>query len=70
MSFGLDEWYTVSAMFIMNANEDWSTFAGEEHIFLFVDGDAVPSKNRNGPIITDLTNAHERLRKVRKGIGS
>ena len=69
MPFGLDEWYMVSAMFITNTNDDWFTLAGDEYICLFVDGDAVTSKNGNGAIITDLTNAHERLGEVRKGIG-
>ena len=51
-----------------NANEDWFTLAGDEDICLFVDGDVEPSKNGNGAIITDLTDAHDRLKEVRKGI--
>ena len=69
MPLGLDEWYVVSAMFVTNANEDWFTLVGDEDICLFVDGDAIMSKNGNGAIITDLTDAHERLREVGKGIG-
>ena len=69
MPFGLDEWYTVSAVFITNANEDWFTLAGDEDSSLFVEGDAIMSKNGNGAIITDCTDAHERLREVGKGIG-
>jgi len=68
MPLGLDERYVVSAMFVTNANEDWFTLAGDEDICLFVDGDAFTSKNGNGAIITDLTDAHERLREVGKGI--
>ena len=49
--------------------EDWFTLAGDEDICLFVDGDAIMSKNGNGAIITDRTDAHERLREVGKGIG-
>ena len=67
-ALGLDEWYTVSAVFILDANDDWFTLAGDEDMYLLVDGDAFTSENGNGVIITDLTDTHERLREVGKGI--
>jgi len=49
--------------------KDWFTLAGDEDICLFVDDDAFMSENGNGAIITDLSDTHERLREVGKGIG-
>ena len=65
-ALGLDEWYTVCAMFVTNANEDWFTPAGDEDTCLFVDGDAILCEDGNGALIGGFTDTHAGSRKVIK----
>ena len=45
LSAVLDERYTVAAMFVADSYEERLTLAGDEHIGIFVDGDAVFGEN-------------------------
>ena len=69
LSFGLYKGNAVTTVVVSHSNENWDTLASDEDVLFFVDRHPITSENRDGAVITGLTNAHERLWKVGEGVG-
>ena len=54
----LDEWDAIADTLVSFANDDGLTFACDQDIIFFVNGDAILGENGNGAIVRYFSDAH------------